>query len=45
MVDLLEQLFTVIWHEEIVPKQYRNGLIVNNFKRRKAPANYRGITL
>ena len=28
MVDLLEQLFSVIWQEEIVPRQWREGLIV-----------------
>ena len=27
MVDLLEQLFSVIWQEEIVPRQWREGLI------------------
>ena len=27
MVDLLEQLFSVIWQEEIVPRQWRDGLI------------------
>ena len=47
MVDLLEQLFPVIWQEEIVPRQWREGLIVNIFKKRdrEDPANYRGITL
>ena len=47
MVDLLEQLFSVIWQEEIVPRQWREGLIVNIFKKgdREDPANYRGITL
>ena len=33
MVDLLEQLFLVIWQEEIVPRQWRDGLIVNIFKK------------
>ena len=33
MVDLLEQLFSVIWQEEIVPRQWREGLIVNIFKK------------
>ena len=33
MVDLLEQLFSVIWQEEIVPRQWRDGLIVNIFKK------------
>ena len=47
MVDLLEQLFSVIWQEEIVPRQWRNGLIVHIFKKgdRENPGNYRGITL
>ena len=29
MVCLLEQLFSVIWREELVPRQWREGLIVN----------------
>ena len=33
MVDLLEQLFSVIWQEEIVPRQWMEGLIVNIFKK------------
>ena len=47
MVYLLEQLFSVIWREETVPKQWREGLIVNLFKKgdREVPGNYRGITL
>ena len=47
MVDLLEQLFSVIWQEVIVPRQWREGLIVNIFKKgdKEDPANYRGITL
>ena len=47
MVYLLEQLFLVIWREETVPKQWREGLIVNLFKKgdREDPGNYRGITL
>ena len=47
MVDLLEQLFLVIWQEDIVPRQWRDGLIVNIFKKgdREDPGNYRGITL
>ena len=31
MVYLLEKLFFVIWHEEIVPRQWREGLIINLF--------------
>ena len=47
MVYLLEQLFSVFWREEIVPKQWREGLIVNLFKKgdREDPGNYRGVTL
>ena len=30
---LLEQLLLVIWHEETVPKQWREGLRVNLFKK------------
>ena len=47
MVDLLQQLFSVIWHEEMVPPQWREGLIVNLFKKgdKEDPGNYRGITL
>ena len=47
MVDLFKQLFSVIWQEEIVPRQWREGFIVNIFKKgnREDPANYRGITL
>ena len=46
MVDLLHQLFKVVWHEETVPKQWREGLIVNLFKKgdKEDPGNYRGIT-
>ena len=29
MVYLLEQLFSAIWRVETVPKQWREGLIVN----------------
>ena len=47
MVCLLEQLFTVIWHEELVPRQWREGFIVNLFKKgdKENPGNYRRITL
>ena len=47
MVELLKQLFTVIWREEFVPPQWREGLIVNLFKNgdKEDPGNYRGITL
>ena len=44
MVCLLEQLFSVIWRD---PRQWREGLIVNLFKKgdKEHPGNYRGITL
>ena len=47
MVFLLEQLISVVWREETVPKQWREGLIVNLFKKgdREDPGNYRGIAL
>ena len=47
MVSLSEQLFSVVWHEEAVPRQWREGLIVNLFKKgnRGNLGNYRGITL
>ena len=48
-VCLLEQLFpvTCIWREALVPRQWREGLIVNLFKKgnKEDPGNYRGITL
>ena len=32
MVDLLEQLFSVIWQEELLLyRQWRDGLFVNNY--------------
>ena len=47
MVELLQQLFTVIWREKFVPPQWREGLIVNLFKKgdKEDPGNYRGVTL
>ena len=47
MLDLLEQFFSVIWQEEIVPRQWRDDLIVNIFKKvgRENPGKYRVITL
>ena len=46
MVCLLEQLFSVVWYEETVPRQCREGLVVNLFQKgdREDPGNYRGIT-
>ena len=47
MAYLLEKLYSIIWYEEYVPRQWREGLIVNLFKKgdREDPSNYRGITL
>ena len=33
IMNLLHQLFEVVRHEETVPKQWREGLIVNLFKK------------
>ena len=40
-------MFSVIWRGETVPKQWREGLIVNLSRKgdREDPGNYRGITL
>ena len=43
MVYLLEHLFSVVWHEKVVPKEWREGLIVKGDK--EEPGSYRGITL
>ena len=47
MVDLLHQLFNIVCHEETVPKQWKEGLIVNLVKKgdKEDPGNYRGIML
>ena len=47
MIQMLHQLFAVIWSEEFVPPQWREGLIVNLVKKgdKEEPGNYRGITL
>ena len=46
MVGLLEQLFLVIWHEDVVPRQWREGLVIKLFNKgdREDPGKYRGIT-
>ena len=46
MVDLLHQLLKVVLHEETVSKHWKEGLIVNLFKKgdKEDPGNYRGIT-
>ena len=37
----------LVWREELVPPKWREGLIVNLFKKgdKEDPGNYRGITL
>ena len=44
IVELLKQLFTVIWREEFVPPQWREGLVVNLLKKgnKEYPGKYRG---
>ena len=40
------KLLEVVWREELVPPKWREGLIVNLFKKvREDPGNFRGITL
>ena len=47
MVCLLEQSFSAVWSEGTVPRQWREDLIANLFKKsdRKDPGYYRGITV
>ena len=47
MVDWLEHLFRVVWHEEVVPKEWTEGLIDNLFRKgdKEETGNYRDITL
>ena len=47
MIELLHRLFRVVWLKELVPPKWREGLIVNLFKKgdKEDPGNYRGITL
>ena len=47
MIGLLQQLFAVVWREKFFPLQWREGLIVNLFKKgdKEDPGNYMGITL
>ena len=46
-VGHVELLYQLVWSEEFVPPQWREGLIVNLFKKgdMEKPGNYRGITL
>ena len=45
-VGWLKLLFEVVWAEECVPRQWRQGLIVNLYKKGDSedPGNYRGIS-
>ena len=43
MVLLLDKLLSVIWREEVVSRQWREGLIVNLWGDREQLENYRGI--
>ena len=47
MVHLLKVLHGVVWTQESIPKQWRQGSIVSLYKKGDAedPGNYRGITL
>ena len=47
MANLLKVLYEVVWTEEGIPKQWRQGLIVSLYKKGDAedPGNYRGTTL
>ena len=44
MVYLLENIFRVVWHEEVVPKEWKEGLIVKKGDKEE-PGNYRGTML
>ena len=45
IVNLLQLLFSTVWRKKVVPPQWREGLIVNLFKKgdKEDPGNYRGI--
>ena len=47
MANLLKALYEVVWTEEGIPTQWRQGLIVSLYKKGDVedPGNYRGITL
>ena len=44
MANLLKVLYGIVWTEESIPKQWRQGLIVKKGDA-EDPGNYRGITL
>ena len=47
MANLLKVLYEVVWTEEGILKQWRQGLFISFYKKGDAedPGNYRGITL
>ena len=47
MVDLLVMLYNWVWKNEYAPSRWREGVVVNLFKKgdKTDPGNYRGITL
>ena len=47
MANLLKVLYGVVWTEESIPKQWRQGIIVSSYKRGDAedPGNHRNIML
>ena len=45
MVYLLEHLFGVVWREEVMPKEWREGFKLFKKGDKEEPGNYRGITL
>ena len=47
MINMLDRIFNWIWKHEYAPKRWREGVVVNLFKKgdKTDPGNYRGITL
>ena len=47
MINMLVRIFNWIWKHEYAPKRWREGVVVNLFKKgdKADPGNYRGITL
>jgi len=47
MITMMVDLYNWIWKNEYTPKRWREGVVVNLFKKgdKADPGNYRGITL
>ena len=47
MLIMMVILYNWIWKNEYTPKMWRDGVVVNSFKKgeKADPGNYRGITL